>query len=226
MSETRANELLEGFFSDFPNVIRDIVPFKVLLLIVNGVDNPKSIGEGLGVKPPSVIYQLQRLKRIGLVALGEKEGKIQHYKINWDGLERTFLRVIRCSDYTNNAVTNPLLRDLIKEALSVAGRYVIPKPEPNGTFRRLKEWQTNLEDFFREFNIALIKSFPEFKNMKYDNPDLASFANFLKGCYERYKGYYGTRGDLFWRVALERAGIVEIKFSSCFNAPAGKSIYI
>jgi len=46
------------------------------------------------------------------------------------------------------------------------------------------------------------------------HPDLASLVNLLKGCYEEYKGYYGTRGDLFWRVALERAGIVETKFSS------------
>jgi len=216
MSKIGTNELLAGIISDFQSVIQDPIPFKVLLLLVKGVDNPKSISGGLGVKPPSVIYQLQRLKRIGLVALGEKEGKIQHYKISWDGLERTFLTVIRCSDYTNNVATNPLLQDLIKEALSAAGRYVIPKPEPNGTFRRLKEWQINLGDFFREFKIALIKSFPELKNMKYDNPDLASLANFLKGCYERYNRYYGTKGDLFWRVAFERAGIVETKFSSYF----------
>ncbi|MGD0550839.1 MAG: hypothetical protein ABSA81_09915 [Candidatus Bathyarchaeia archaeon] len=38
------------------------------------------------IKPPGVMEQLARLRKIRVVELGEKTGKDQHYRIDWNRL--------------------------------------------------------------------------------------------------------------------------------------------
>ena len=58
---------------------------------MDGKTTLAQISEHLGITSPSVIEQLRRLQRAGLVKLGEKEGKYQHYEVNSEGLSRLFL---------------------------------------------------------------------------------------------------------------------------------------
>jgi len=59
---------------------------RVLFLLVLGVKTPKALAEKLGVRPPSIIDQLHRLKKVRLARLGKKVGKEQHYEIDWNRL--------------------------------------------------------------------------------------------------------------------------------------------
>lgn len=64
----------------------------MLFQVILGVDTPKAIGDQLRIKPPSVIEHLHRLNRLGVVELGEKKGKEQHYRVKWSRLTRISLR--------------------------------------------------------------------------------------------------------------------------------------
>lgn len=223
VNKRQDEELLNGFFSDYPSVMRDPVPFKVLLLVANGINNPKNIAGALEVKPPSVIYQLHRLKHVGFVKIGEKEGKVQHYEIDWEGLGRAFSRITGCWKDADKIVENSLFRDLVKEAFNAAGKFAV-KNTPESKQRRLKRWKTSLEDFFHEFKIALIKSFPEIEKDKSNDAQSAELKKLLEDCSQKFMKYYGTRGDLFWRIAFEQVGIVEKKFSSFFGEDKNNSL--
>ena len=216
MSESRDAELFKGLLSDYPSVMRDPVPFKVVLLVANGVDNPRSIADALGVKPPTVIYQLRRLRKVKFVKLGAKEGKMQHYEVNWKGLSEAFSKVTGCFTSIEEMSKNSHFRTLLKEAFYAAGKFAV-KCSPDARKVRLTSWRTSLEDFFGEFKVALIKSFPELKTRKSVDPESTAFIKRLEECNEKFKRYYGTKGDLFWRIALEKSGIAEKKFSTIFK---------
>jgi DNA-binding transcriptional ArsR family regulator len=69
---------------------------QVLFLLVLGVDTPTSLADKLKIKPPSVMEQLARLRKIHVVELGKKTGKEQHYMIDWGGLaEETIHRTLK-----------------------------------------------------------------------------------------------------------------------------------
>jgi hypothetical protein len=51
--------------------------------LVSGEDTPKDLAQFLKQAPPSVIEQLHRLQKAGVVELGTKTGKFQHYRVNW-----------------------------------------------------------------------------------------------------------------------------------------------
>lgn len=56
----------------------------VLGEIALGATTPKHLALSLDKSPPAIMKQLNLLKEIGWVKLGEKKGKFQHYEINWD----------------------------------------------------------------------------------------------------------------------------------------------
>ena len=56
---------------------------KVFYGLIRNSSTPKQISELLDISPPAVIDQLRRLQRIGIVKLGKKIGKFQHYEIDW-----------------------------------------------------------------------------------------------------------------------------------------------
>ncbi|MEM2865645.1 MAG: helix-turn-helix domain-containing protein [Candidatus Hadarchaeales archaeon] len=64
----------------------------VFFRMVLGETTPKAIAEALGTKPSTVVEHLRRLQEMGVVRLGEKEGKYQHYEIDWGRFARAFLR--------------------------------------------------------------------------------------------------------------------------------------
>ena len=64
---------------------------KVFLCIMKGKRNPKAMADFLGIKPPPVIQQLRRLQSLGVIELGEKEGKEQNYRVNWDNFLGLFI---------------------------------------------------------------------------------------------------------------------------------------
>lgn len=64
---------------------------EVFFQLVKGNDTPKSISEALGMTPPTVVECLWKLREMGVVELGEKEGKLQHYRINWRRFAEQFL---------------------------------------------------------------------------------------------------------------------------------------
>ena len=215
MNENHVTELFKELFSDYPNVMRDPVPFKVLLLVANGIDNPRSIADFLEVKPPTVIYQLRRLRKVRLIEFGAKDGKIQHYIINWKELSEAFSRIIGRSKNMKEMSENSHFRTLLEEAFYAAGKFAV-RCNLDARRIRLPGWRTSLEDFFREFEVALIKSFPELKRTKSVDPESTALIKLLRDCHREFQKYYGTKGDLFWRVAFEKVGIVEKKFSSIF----------
>jgi DNA-binding transcriptional ArsR family regulator len=73
------------------------VTSQVLLQLMEDVDTPTDIAKKLRIKPPSVMEQLGRLRRIGIVRPAEKTGKHQHYAINWDAfaIEAYYTTVIQ-----------------------------------------------------------------------------------------------------------------------------------
>ncbi|MEM2535740.1 MAG: ArsR family transcriptional regulator [Candidatus Hadarchaeales archaeon] len=74
--------------SPFASVGVSNVFFKMVL----GENTPKAIAEALGTKPSTVVEHLRRLQEMGVVRLGKKEGKYQHYEIDWGKLAKSFLR--------------------------------------------------------------------------------------------------------------------------------------
>lgn len=63
----------------------------VLLYLSAGRTTPKDIAETMGVKPPTVIEYLHKLRKLGVVRLSKKIGKHQHYEINWGKFCKFFL---------------------------------------------------------------------------------------------------------------------------------------
>ncbi len=63
----------------------------VFFQIVLGRTAPNDIANYLKTKPPGILEHLRKLQEIGVVELGEKEGKYQNYRINWGKFVDTFL---------------------------------------------------------------------------------------------------------------------------------------
>jgi predicted transcriptional regulator len=92
---------------------------RVLFQLILGVTNPKEIADKLGVLSPTVIQQLHRLRNIGIVRLGEKRGKDQHYEIVSDRLSEIFLSKLVRFDHLDlkeqKGLEESLRNDFIEE---------------------------------------------------------------------------------------------------------------
>jgi hypothetical protein len=64
---------------------------RVFLCFVKEISNPKAIADFLKIKSPPVIQQLARLKSLGIIKMGEKEGKEQNYIVDWQIFLKLFL---------------------------------------------------------------------------------------------------------------------------------------
>jgi len=58
---------------------------EVFFQLLLGRTTPKEISEKLGISPPTVVEHLRRLRELGVVRLGGKEGKFQPYEVDWKG---------------------------------------------------------------------------------------------------------------------------------------------
>lgn len=72
-------------------VLRNLGTSEVFYSLLRGRSTLTEISEDLGITRPSVIEQLQRLQKAGLVKLGAKDGKYQHYEVEPEGLSNIFL---------------------------------------------------------------------------------------------------------------------------------------
>ncbi len=61
--------------------------------LLRGNNSPKEIADDLGIKSPSVMEQLERLKELRIVRLDKKEGKYQRYAIDGTTFQQLFLYV-------------------------------------------------------------------------------------------------------------------------------------
>lgn len=64
---------------------------KVFYRLVLDHTTPKEISSDLKIKPPTVVEHLRRLQSTGIVEIGKKKGKYQHYRINWKRFISAFL---------------------------------------------------------------------------------------------------------------------------------------
>ncbi len=65
----------------------------VFCSLLRGNTSPKEIADDLGIKSPSVMEQLERLKELEIVRLDKKEGKYQRYAIDGATFQQLFLYV-------------------------------------------------------------------------------------------------------------------------------------
>jgi len=88
----------------------------VLGEIALGATTPKHLALSLDKSPPAIMKQLNLLKEIGWVKLGEKKGKFQHYEINWDKVVSFYLlrapRLKFAAYYIDSGQVHGLIRKL------------------------------------------------------------------------------------------------------------------
>jgi DNA-binding transcriptional regulator GbsR (MarR family) len=72
-------------------VLGNLGTSEVFYSLIKGKSTLTEISEDLKITRPSVIEQLRRFQKAGLVKLGAKNGKYQHYIVNLDGLSNLFL---------------------------------------------------------------------------------------------------------------------------------------
>jgi DNA-binding transcriptional ArsR family regulator len=65
----------------------------VFCSLLRGNTSPKEIADDLGIKSPSVMEQLERLKELRIVRPDKKEGKYQRYAIDITAFQQLFLYV-------------------------------------------------------------------------------------------------------------------------------------
>jgi DNA-binding transcriptional regulator GbsR (MarR family) len=75
----------------FEAVLGNLGTSEVFYSLLRGRSTLTDISEDLEITRPSVIEQLRRLQKAGLVKLGAKNGKYQHYGVSLEGLSTLFL---------------------------------------------------------------------------------------------------------------------------------------
>lgn len=99
-----------------PDPFESLGASKVFYQLVCDYTTPKKIASNLKIKPPTVVEHLRRLQDIGIVEIGKKRGKYQHYRIFWNKFANVFLKHVPSldarSDILKLAKENP---DILKE---------------------------------------------------------------------------------------------------------------
>ena len=94
----------------------------VLGEIALGATTPKHLALSLDKSPPAIMKQLNLLKEIGWVKLGEKKGKFQHYEINWDKVVSFYLlrapRLKFAAYYIDSGQVHVLFESLVRMSAS------------------------------------------------------------------------------------------------------------
>lgn len=187
---------------------------KVFYQLVCGHTTPKEISSNLKIEPPTVVEHLRRLQDIGIVEIGKKEGKYQHYRISWDKFgsvflehmpslvnARTFLEAVTPDILKKDGFTERDIKKIKKQdELELRSlERLFSELEKNEYFRRLvKEYLKSLAHNIVELGIyeltlneaagkfeGSVRSMPFKKRTK--NPEPSRFLNLLKkwGAYSR-----------------------------------------
>jgi len=169
---------------------------RVFLCIIKRKKNPKGIADFLGIQSPPVIEQLRRLQRIGVIELGQKEGKEQNYEVNWGNFltlfidqamqERRRKRIrkgdIPIGDYVQK---NALARDKIRTLkTNPYFKRLVELYLRNVTESKLSNWGT-IRDAMDNFE-ALLKISRAFKRRrKFEDPEKQDFFDKMRLWYNR-----------------------------------------
>ncbi len=186
---------------------------QVLFLLIQRahvVDTPKQLASTLGIKPPAVIEQLDRLRRIKVVTHGRRIGKEQHYAIDWDRLtELTIRRALRL----------PQLRFGKQGASNLAGRYL--------KYVKFRDFVRNwIEQSVRHSGSLLMRHALTFADVSEDlhitilgtmsNPKLAERLETLRKGDENLADVYAALAS--WRdLALMVPNVSEIAFQQALR---------
>jgi len=177
--------------------------------LASGKSRPKEIAESLRVKAPSIIEQLHRLQSSGLVKLGEKMGKEQHYRIDWQHIAATLpllcpklgiaARVARLSgrpryarkNFTQRLTSNKLLPRLIEEYFKNLSEYhrSVGYTEP-----------IPLLEAFRGIEESLLKLFPKLRRGKIAESEAGELYALLADWYRE-----ASEVDTFESLALKKS---------------------
>jgi len=137
---------------------RNVGTADVFLSLVEKPRTPTEIASELGIKPPSVIEQLDRLLEVGVAKLHEKRGRLRFYGVDWANFSHLFLEELVCFELA------PELED-------------VKKLEKNPYFLRLlnafyrvqrdareilREYSPTIHDTIFEFGKRLM-SYPKFR---------------------------------------------------------------
>lgn len=182
-------------FDPFSNVGTSQVFFQML----RGKTNPKAIADALGVQPPPIIQQLRRLQKIGVVKLGEKDGKLQNYDVDVDKFLTLFIeRAIQekkthsSSLYLNENKELRSLRD--NEYFRKFVIYYLMNLGPTET----------IDDAASEFEDALLHCRTLEELVKFDDIEKQQFFNMMK-LWKRIAKKKKTFTEVHFLDALTRA---------------------
>lgn len=94
----------------------------VLLEMASGATTPKHLSLSLDRSPPAIMKQLNYLRKTGWIRLGEKEGKFQHYEIDWDKLISFYLSKAPKLHFIAYYTDSHRVHDLVQK-LTQCGRF-------------------------------------------------------------------------------------------------------
>jgi len=162
-----------------PDPFESLGVSKVFYQLVSGYTTPKKISSNLKIKPPTVVEHLHRLQSTGIVEIGKKKGKYQHYRINWKRFISAFLG--RAPALVDNEVLLEVVPDL-KEDLT--GKEIKEMEENiKQDIRLLKKIFKKLEE--NEYFKKLIKGY--FKGLAYDIAELGAYKLTLDEAADRFE---------------------------------------
>jgi DNA-binding transcriptional ArsR family regulator len=145
---------------------------KVFYQLLLDHTTPKEIASNLKIKPPTVVEHLRRLQNAGIVEIGIKKGKYQHYKINWKRFISEFLE--RVPTLVNYEVMLEVAPDLVKEKKEI-------EEYTKKQIRSFKKISKELEE--NEYFKKLIKGY--FKGLT----DLAEFGTLKLTLYDAIENF-------------------------------------
>jgi DNA-binding transcriptional regulator GbsR (MarR family) len=169
------------------NALSNAGTSKVFLSIINGVSNPKAIADFLQIQPPPVIEQLRRLRKIGIVTLGEKTGREQNYVIVWPKFLSLFITEAihkrgdkKAITFKSHSLINQinLLQDnrFFKEFIIEYFKN-ISDGQPSG-------WYT-ITEAIENFEIALTQCKTFKRNKKFEDKEKQSFFDMMQTWYKK-----------------------------------------
>jgi len=160
---------------------------RVFFCIITGRKNPKAIADFLGIKPPPVIEQLRRLRKIGVIQLGGKEGKIQNYEVNWNIFLSLFIKRAMQKRKRKNVLEEESHEDIEKIKTLAKNKYfkhLILLYLQNIAESKPSNWGT-INDAINNFENALRQTASFKRNRHFKDAERQDFFNKMRVWYNR-----------------------------------------
>ncbi len=162
--------------------LRNLGTSKVFYSILLGANSPTEISNQLGINPPGVIDHLRKLQRMGIIDIGQKDGKVQHYVIDWRRVRTQFIERAPGS-LRSRIIARRLGWEQKKdfERSMIEGYLKNFVADPRARKETYKE-KVTVHDAMRAFENALVSVFPKI-NMSTKDAELTSFLKGLESWY-------------------------------------------